>query len=294
MYYVVIHNKLMRLNRKFGKNNNNSFYQFLGSIDLRIKIIIFIILAVFILNLSPFSTAIKGFFYSISEPVQVWLWEKGITTSGLFKGILEAESLNEENKVLVARNQELLSENIQLEQFKKENELLRTALDLGLEKEFELVLAQVIAKDTGRDYLVVNKGFQHGMKFGFPVITESKVLIGKIAETYENFSKIELLTEENNSFDIEIFKKEIYSLAKGNGNFQIILDLIPKEQSIEIGDKVITSALGGNFPKGLLVGEIESIEKSDIEAFQQAQVKPDFEIRDLKDIFIIKGFGFSQ
>jgi len=269
----------MRLNRKFEKN---------------IGIIIFIIFTVFILNLSPFSTAIKGFFYSISEPVQVWLWEKGITTSGLFKGILEAESLNKTNRILVARNQELLSGNIQLEQFKKENELLRTALGLGLEKEFELVLAQVIAKDTGEDYLVINKGFQHGMEFGFPVITENKVLIGKIIETYENFSKIGLLTAENSSFDIEIFKKEIYSLAKGNGNFKIILDLIPKQQSIEIGDKVITSALGGNFPKGLLVGEIQNIEKSDITAFQQAQVKPDFEIRDLKDVFIIKDFGFNQ
>ncbi len=294
MYCYVIHNKLMRLNRKFGKNKNNSFYQFSDSINLKIGIIVFIILTVFILNLSPFSTAIKGFFYSISEPVQVWLWEKGITTSGLFKGILEAESLNEENKALIARNQELLSENIQLEQFKKENELLRIALGLGLEKEFELVLAQVIAKDVGKDYLVINKGFQHGMEFGFPVITESKVLIGKIIETYENFSKIELLTAENSSFDIEIFKKEIYSLAKGGGNFKIILDLILKEENIEIGDKVITSALGGNFPKDLLVGEIQSIEKSDVAAFQQAQVRPDFEIRDLKDVFIIKGFGFNQ
>jgi rod shape-determining protein MreC len=284
----------MRLNRRFKGNKNNFFYQFLSRINLRVGIIVFIIFAVFILNLSPFSTSIKEFFYSISEPIQVWLWEKGITSSGLFKGILGAESLDQENRALIARNQELLRENIQLEEFRKENELLKTALGLGLEKEFELVLAQVIAKDIGKDYLVINKGFQDDMEFGFPVITESKVLIGKIIETYENFSKIELLTAENSSFDIEIFKKEIYSLAKGSGNFKIILDLIPKEESIEIGDKVITSALGGNFPKGLLVGEIQSIEKSDIAAFQQAQVRPNFEIRDLKEIFIIKDFGFSQ
>ena len=269
----------MRLNRKFEKN---------------IGIIIFVIIAILILNLSPFSKSVKGFFYSLSEPVQVWLWEKGIKTSAFFQGFLRADNLTKENMLLKSENQKLLSQNIELEKLKKENELLRIALGLGLEKEFELVLAQVIAKDTGKDYLVINKGFQHGMEFGFPVITESKVLIGKIIETYENFSKIELLTAENSSFDIEIFKKEIYSLAKGNGNFKIILDLIPKEESIEIGDKVITSALGGNFPKGLLVGEIQNIEKSDVAAFQQAQVKPDFEIRDLKDIFIIKDFGFNQ
>lgn len=283
----------MRFNRKSG--NNNSFNKLLvQGINFRIGIIIFIIIAILILNLSPFSKSVKGFFYSLSEPVQVWLWEKGIKTSVFFQGFLSADNLTKENMFLKSENQKLLSQNIELEKLKKENEFLRTALGLGLEKEFELVLVQVIAKDIGKDYLIINKGFQHGMEFGFPVITENKVLIGKIIETYENFSKIELLSAENSSFDIEIFKKEIYSLAKGNGNFKIILDLIPKEQSIEIGDKVITSALGGNFPKGLLVGEVQSIEKSDITAFQQAQVKPDFEIRDLKDVFVIKDLGFNQ
>jgi len=283
----------MRFNRK--SENNNSFNKLLvQGINFRIGIVIFVIIAILILNLSPFSKSVKGFFYSLSEPIQVWLWEKGIKTSVFFQGFLSADNLTKENMFLKSENHELLSQNIELEKLKKENELLRTALDLGLEKEFELVLVQVIAKDIGKDYLIINKGFQHGMEFGFPVITENKVLIGKIIETYENFSKIELLTAKNSSFDIEIFKKEIYSLAEGNGNFKIILDLIPKEQSIEIGDKVITSALGGNFPKGLLVGEIQNIEKSDIAAFQQAQVKPDFELRDLKDVFIIKDFGFNQ
>lgn len=283
----------MRFNRKSG--NNNSFNKLLvQGINFRIGIIIFVIIAILILNLSPFSKSVKGFFYSLSEPIQVWLWEKGIKTSVFFQGFLNADNLTRENMFLKSENQKLLSQNIELEKLRKENEFLRAALGLGLEKEFELVLVQVIAKDIGKDYLVVNKGFQHGMEFGFPVITENKVLIGKIIETYENFSKIELLSAENSSFDIEIFEKEIYSLAEGNGNFKIILDLIPKEQSIEIGDKVITSALGGNFPKGLLVGEVQNIEKSDITAFQQAQVKPDFEIRDLKDVFIIKDFGFNQ
>lgn len=283
----------MRFNRK--SENNNSFNKLLvQGINFRIGIIIFVIIAILILNLSPFSKSVKGFFYSLSEPIQVWLWEKGIKTSVFFQGFLNADNLTRENMFLKSENQKLLSQNIELEKLKKENEFLRTALSLGLEKEFELVLVQVIAKDIGKDYLVVNKGFQHGMEFGFPVITENKVLIGKIIETYENFSKIELLSAENSSFDIEIFEKEIYSLAEGNGNFKIILDLIPKEESIEIGDKVITSALGGNFPKGLLVGEIQNIEKSDIAAFQQAQVKPDFELRDLKDVFVIKDFGFNQ
>ncbi len=188
----------------------------------------------------------------------------------------------------------MLNQNIKLEKLKKENESLRTALGLELEKEFSLEVAQVIGKETSADYLIINKGFNDGIMAGFPVITENKILVGKISELYENISKVELLSSKNSSFDIEIFEKEIYSLAKGSGSFKIILDLIPKIENIEIGDKVISSVLGGNFPGGLLIGQIQDIEKSDTAAFQQAEVKSGFEVRDLKDIFIIKNFSSSQ
>jgi len=279
----------MRLNRKFGKNNNNSFYKLLDQgMGFKIGIIIFIVIAIFILNLSPFSRGIKDFFYSISNPIQLWLWEKGSNTSGFFSSVLKAENLKQENEFLKAQNQGLTSKNIELEELKRENEILRTALGLGLEKEFDLEVAQVIGKETSGDYLIINKGFNSGIRPGFPVITENKVLTGKIAEVYENISRVELLSSKNSSFDIEIFEKDIYSLAKGKGNSEILLDLIVKEEKIDIGDKVITSALGGNFPKALLVGEVKNIKKSDTAAFQQAEVRLSFEIKDLKEIFIIK------
>ena len=294
MTHYVRHNKLMRFNRR-SRKNNNSFNKLLNQgINFRIGIIIFVIAAVLILNLSPFSTSVKGFFFTLSLRIQHWLYENGIKTSSFFQEFLKADNLTKENILLKSENQKLLNQNIKLEKLKKENESLRTALGLELEKEFSLEVAQVIGKETSADYLIINKGFNDGIMAGFPVITENKILVGKISELYENISKVELLSSKNSSFDIEIFEKEIYSLAKGSGSFKIILDLIPKIENIEIGDKVISSVLGGNFPGGLLIGQIQDIEKSDTAAFQQAEVKSGFEVRDLKDIFIIKNFSSSQ
>lgn len=284
----------MVFERKFGKNNN-SFGKLLNrGMNFRIGVIIFIIIAILVLNLSPFSKSVKGFFYSLSETIQVWLWEKGIKTSALFQGFLKADDLTKENMFFKSENQKLLGQNIELEQLKKENESLRIALGLGIEQEFNLEIAQIIAKEMFNDYLVINKGFNDGIRIGFPVITENKVLVGRISELYENISEVELLSSKNNSFDIEIFEKEIYSLAKGSGDFKIVLDLILKEENIEIGDKVISSVIGGNFPGGLLIGEIQDIEKSDTVAFQQAQVKPSFNINDFKTLFIISDSSFSE
>lgn len=284
----------MVFERKFGKNNNPFGKLLNRGMNFRIGVIIFIIIAILVLNLSPFSRSVKGFFYSLSESIQVWLWEKGIKTSALFQGFLKADDLTKENMLFKSENQKLLGQNIELEQLKKENESLRIALGLGIEQEFSLEIAQIIAKGMFNDYLVINKGFNDGIRIGFPVITENKVLVGRISELYENISEVELLSSKNSSFDIEIFKKEIYSLAKGSGDFKIVLDLILKEENIEIGDKVISSVVGGNFPGGLLIGEIQDIEKSDTVAFQQAQVKPSFDINDLKALFIIIDSSFSE
>ncbi|MCP6718521.1 MAG: rod shape-determining protein MreC [Patescibacteria group bacterium] len=278
----------MTFKRNSGKNNNSFNDFFSSNSSSKTGIVIFLIIVAFVLNLSFTSKSIKGFFYSISEPIQYWLWEKGIKSSDFFKSILNSQNLKKENDFLKFENQKLISENILLEELKTENQLLKTALDLDLEKEFELDLVDIIAKTN--DYLIINKGYEQDVDIAMPVITENKVLVGKIVELFQNTAKVELLSSKNSSFDVEILKKDIYSLAKGEGDFEIILDLIPNQENIETGDKVITSSLGGNFPKELLVGSVDSIKKSDVTAFQEIKVKPSFNLSTTKTLFIIKNF----
>jgi len=278
----------MIIKRNSEKNNNSFNDSFSKNLSPKTGIVVFLIIIAFALNVSFVSKAIKGFFYSISEPIQFWLWEKGIKSSDFFKAILSNQELKKENDFLKLENQKLITENILLEELKTENQLLKKVLDLELEKEFELDLVHIIAKTN--DYLMINKGYGHGMGVGMPVITESKVLVGKIVQLFQNTSQVELLSSKNSSFDVEIFTKDIYSLAKGQGNFEIILDLIPKEENIETGDKVITSSLGWNFPKELLVGSVKSVKKSDVTAFQEVKVESSFDLNAAKTLFIIKNF----
>jgi len=168
---------------------------------------------------------------------------------------------------------------------------LRTALNLSLQEEFKLIISQVIGKEIAGDYLIIDKGSEDGVVFGFPVITQQKSLVGKVTQVYESTSKIQLLTSKDNSFDVEIFEKEIYGLAKGKGNFNLLLELIPREKEINLTDKIITTALGGNFPKGLLVGEIKKVKKSDVASFQEAEIQPAFDIREIDYLFLITNFS---
>ncbi len=252
------------------------------------KILIFILSFSFLFSLNFFRLKVKNFFYLISAPIQKQLWKGGQGVAGFLRGVFEVEKLKEENKNLKTKNQELLAELFALKEVKKENEFLKKALEIGLEKEFILDLVEVIGRDIGNDLLLINKGKKEGIKKELPVITGEKVLIGKVEEVYENFSKVKLISAKNSFFDGEIPEKEIYGLVKGRGNCQISFELLPLEKEIREKDVVITSSLGGIFPKGLLVGEIKKIEKSDLEAFQKAEIQPYFEIDKLKFLFVIK------
>jgi rod shape-determining protein MreC len=258
---------------------------------LKIGIIAVLLLAFFVvLNLTDFSKEVKNFFYLISSPIQKTLWKAGGEVSDFFEAISETKNLKKENEELKLKIQELLAESATLKELKEENKILREALEIGLEKEFKLTLAQVVGKDISQDSILIDKGLADGILKGFPVITQQKTLVGGISEVYENFSKVMLISNKESSFDVKIQEKDIEGVGKGKGSLRLFLEFVPKEKEIKEGDLVITTALGGIFPEGLLVGQIKKIKKSDIEPFQQAEIKPAFNLEELESLFIVTEF----
>jgi rod shape-determining protein MreC len=249
-----------------------------------------IILIVIIVLLNLYNKSVKNFFYNISEPIQKFLWRFGGKISNFFEYFSETETLRKDLDSLRLENQELLARIAALEGLKKENQTLREALGLDLQEEFDLSLAQVTDKDISEDFILINKGAEDGISEGLVVISEQKILLGKIYEVYENYSKVKLISHKESSLEGEIIEKEVLGLVKGKGNSELLFDLVPTDQEIVEGDLIQTSALGGDFPKGLLVGKIENIKKSDIQPFHQAEVLPLFKLGDLKVVFIILGF----
>jgi rod shape-determining protein MreC len=265
---------------------NTKSYQNIKKI---IAVLVLLAIIVIVSNFTGFSKNIKNFFFLISSPIQKSFWQAGKNVSVFFSGILKTKILKEELDALKFKNQELLNQIAVLKELKKENEVLREALGLGLEKEFQLMLAQIISKDIFQDSILINKGKKDGVLEGWPVITgqKEKVLLGKIGQVYDRFSEVILISNKKSSFDAKISDTEIYGIVKGEGNFKLYFDLIPKDKEIFENDIVITSVLGGVYPQGLLVGEIKTIKKSDLEPFQGAEIKPTFDIKKLDHLFII-------
>ena len=256
-------------------------------IIFKIIISVLVIFLFVFLNLEPISPRVKNFFYLVSEPAQKWLWQKGNHLSNFFKTISGIKSLKKELEDEKLKNKTLMSENLALIELKKENEILRKALEIGFKKDFKFIFVQVIGKDVSQDSILIDQGSKDGIKVGLPVITQQKTLVGKISQVYENFSKVMLISNKESSFDAKISDTEIYGIVKGKGNFELYFDLAPKDQEIKEGDFLVTSALGGVFPPGLLIGEVKEVKNSDVELFQKAEIKPAFDIKELEFLFVI-------
>lgn len=257
----------------------------------KMAIIAFLIIALLVvINIFGLTEGVKNFFYSFSSPLQKTFWKWGGGLSNFFGAIHDIKNLKKENTELSLKIQELLAENISLKEIEKENQSLREALNIGLEKEFKLGIAEITGKDISQDALLISKGKSDGLIQGMPVITRQKILLGRIDKVYNNYSSILLISNKRNSFDAKLAEKEILGLVKGRGNLKLSFDLVPKDKEIKQGDLIVTTSLGGLFPNGLLIGKIESVNKTDIEPFQNAEVSLMFNFNNLEKVFIILNF----
>ncbi len=249
-------------------------------------IAIFFIVAILISS-NVFKNEIKGFFYFISSPLQSFLWKQGGGVSQFFSSFFTTAYLKQTTDFLRAENYSLKAQLVQLQGIEKENEQLRQALALGIRKDFAVELVNIVGKDPTEDTIIIDRGKNIGLAPTMPVITPSKVLVGKIVEVFDAVSKVELISNKKSSFEVRIPSKSITGLLRGQGSSRILFDLIPKDKDIAQGDVVVTTNLGGIFPENLLVGSVTSIEKNDVEPFQKASLTPFFDLNSSNIVFVI-------
>jgi len=210
---------------------------------------------------------------------------------GFFQFFIDARNFQKENELLKLKIDGLLAKQAQCENLEKENKELRGALDLGLEKSFNLISSRVLSKDLAQDKIYIDKGEKDGAVAGLAVVTGNNVLVGKINKVFEKYSEIELITHPKNIFNAQIVGKGIQVVLKGVGKGKIALEFLSqdKEKDLAEGDALASIALGGAFPEGFLVGKVVSIEKKDIDPVPKVEVAPDMDLPSLDYLFLVSG-----
>ncbi|OGZ24503.1 MAG: rod shape-determining protein MreC [Candidatus Nealsonbacteria bacterium RIFCSPLOWO2_01_FULL_43_32] len=255
------------------------------------KILVVIVVGILlVLSLNFFQKTVKGFFYATSAPVQKSLEQTGSNATDFFSGVFRSKELKKENEELELNIQILLAENASLKEIQEENQVLRGALEIGLQKDFRLALAEITSQDIGQGSILINQGSKDGLNKGMPVITQQKVLLGRITEIYEDFSRVALISSKESSFDAEVLDRGASGVVKGKSSQLLTLDLVVQDKEIKEGDVVVSASLGGIYPKGLLVGLVQEVKRSDTDPFYQIAVVPFFDLQRTNSVLIILDF----
>jgi rod shape-determining protein MreC len=201
-------------------------------------------------------------------------------------------SLKEDNKDLIMENQRLIAENALVRDVKSENVILRDQLKLAPKQKFNLEYALVIGQDSYglSNWVIIDKGTSNGVSNGMPVIVSDGILVGKIEEAYSKSSKVSLLTNPQSVINAVVSGTETKGVVKGEYGLGIVFDMVLQTEVMKIGDEVITSGIGGNAPRGLLIGKIQETRPSEDRLFQQAVIYPFVKFSKLRLVAVIKNY----
>ncbi len=241
------------------------------------------------LNIPLMNSALKNSAYLVAAGMQKRVWTAAASVSDFLPPFFGSGNLIEENKRLRTQAAGFLAQQAQIEALLKENEFLRRGLNLELEKNFDLKIADIVGKISARDVLILDKGSRDLVEAGMMVIDSQNAIAGKITKTYDNFSEVLLITDKDFSFDVSIGGDETAGLLRGRGNYRAEIDLVPKDKILSVGQIVNTSGLGGIFPAGLLAGTIKEVRQNDIESFQSAEISPAFDVAKARQVFVAVG-----
>jgi rod shape-determining protein MreC len=224
----------------------------------------------------------------ISSPFQKTATLVIKTVQGTFQQYVFLINLEKENRVLKQKIAELQEENHRMKEMKLSNERLRQLLQFRENHSPSMIGAEVIGQDPSSWFksMTIDKGERDGVKKGMAVISPAGV-IGQVLKTAPHYAIVLLITDYNSAIDSIIQRTRSKAIVEGKGENRCQLRYLLRTEEVAVGDIVVTSGLGGNFPKGLRVGEIQKVDKKGHGIFQYAELMPSVDMAKLEEVFVI-------
>jgi rod shape-determining protein MreC len=208
----------------------------------------------------------------------------------IFKNIFGVRGLIKENMFLKGEVKFFRGEYFKLSNISQENEFLRQALNLGKENENKkLILASILSFDPfqANDIFLIDKGKQSGIEENNSVILSGNIVVGRVKKVGEKDSEILLITSSQSKITAVSEDDKAKGVISGSASGVLALDLVLKDVELKRGQIFMTSGLDGFFRRGLLIGELSETTSSASDSFQKASIRPFFNLRDLKQVFIV-------
>lgn len=222
---------------------------------------------------SPVQTVLNGSLQSIKDA-----WIRYLLLVGI----------QEENKNLKKKINELKASLVSYQEGYQEAQRLKKLLAISDHYQYRFISARVIGREQAAlsRTVVINKGSSDGLKNGMPVIAYPG-LIGRLIDVSWHTSRVLLFIDENSNIDAIVQRNRTQGIITGAGSRGMVLKYISKTQDVQKGDIIISSGMGGVFPKGWLIGQVIHVDKQDAGLFLNIEVAPFVDLSKLEELLIL-------
>lgn len=203
--------------------------------------------------------------------------------SGRRQLMVENERLQAQHLLNEARLQKL-------DALEEENIRLRQLLASSYEMDEPVLIAELMRVDLDPySHLVqIGKGARDGVFRGQPVL-DAKGVVGQVDKVGPFSAMVRLITDPSHAIPVRVNRNGIRSVAVGTGNLhELKLTSLPNNTDIRPGDLLVTSGLGGRFPRGYPVARVISVTTDPGPAFARVVARPTAALDRLQEVLLIK------
>jgi rod shape-determining protein MreC len=207
--------------------------------------------------------------------------------SDIYHGWVDLRRAAEENSTLKRRLAKLAAENVQLQGASGEVSRMRELLGYAESLQTPATFGRIIMVDTAGPFksIVIDRGAAHGVDLNDPVVNADG-LIGRVVLTTSDMSKVQLIVDSGSSVGIALERTRRQAIVRGNGTMELDVAFVPTKADIQVGDRIITGGIDGVYPKGIVVGTIQSVEEGQ-DLFARIVADPAVDFATMTDVIIL-------
>ena len=260
--------------------------------SLQTVVIFLVAIGLVALALGGYFNPVTNWLTRITVNVQTWISGRYLAIVDFLTVPRDVASLRQRNAELEEDVAKLQTQIIDLQQQVTETDILSALVDFArANPEYTYKAAAVIGRDPSPflRYVIINVGSNGGVLPGMPVVTE-KGLVGRVDAVIAEAARVQLVTDAASAVNVRMQTSTTEAMLVGSITGDLSLDMIPQDANVQIGDVVLTSGLGGDYPANMLVGQVVSVRKLQSELFQQAAIQPNVDFNRLQFVLIITNF----
>jgi rod shape-determining protein MreC len=211
---------------------------------------------------------------------------QGVTAT--WRDYVDLRALREENKRLQLETTTLKRRLEQLQDQALETQRLERLLAMRQASRAEFLTARVVGKDATNWFktILLDRGSADGIRRNQPVLAPDG-LVGRVVEITPSSARVQLLTDPVSAVGGLIQRTRVTGIVSGNLGVGARVRYLPLMADVAVGDEVVTSGMGGVFPKGILIGRITSVERKSGALFQEATLQSAVDLSRLEEVLIL-------